>query len=151
MDNGELTAHLVLRRCRVLDQQRCITWSHCAHQNCEEEEKWGRSPDPPALGEVCLGSPTLGFGATLPSRSRTRSPVAVCRRRFALWCCWGWLCCSALLHASGRSLALLPWGEELGGLWILPKGCSIQAVGASPFQQILLILNVAHSAFRISL
>lgn len=121
MDNGELTAHLVLPRGHVLGQQGHITQSRRAHENCEGEEKWGRSPDPPAQGEVCLGGPTLGFGATLPSRSRTRSPVVVFAGRG--WCfgAAGVGSCSALLRAPGRSLALLPWGGELGVSGSFPK------------------------------
>lgn len=149
MDSGELTARVVLPRCRALGQQGRIAWSRRAHRNCKGEEKWGRSLTPPEPGEVCLGSPTLGFGATLPSRGRTRSSVAVSA--------------GGGLHfgAAGVGRAAEPCSVRRVTAWFcrpgmglsgsIPKGCSIQAVGTSLFQQVLLIPNVAHSAFRISL
>lgn len=66
MDNGELTAHLVLPRGHVLGQQGHITQSRRAHENCEGEEKWGRSPDPPARGEVCWAVPRWDLGPRFP-------------------------------------------------------------------------------------
>lgn len=79
----------------------------------------GKEPDPPRTGRGVPGQSHTGIWghASLP-RPHAFLCCCVCRRRFALRCCWGWPCCRALLRASGHSLVLPPWD---GALWIHPQ------------------------------